>query len=114
MNYGAEPADQVVRYTLEGTEFALKISGTAAKNFAVFALAVLRDQKKTHGKTKLVRLLREGKPLKFFSVPTDQMRDFAKAAKSHGLLYGPRTPPRSIVSLTSCSLMWWIPAKPSW
>lgn len=61
MNYGAEPADQVVRYTLEGTEFALKISGTAAKNFAVFALAVLRDQKKTHGKTKLVRLLREGK-----------------------------------------------------
>ena len=41
MNYGAEPADQVVRYTLEGTEFALKISGTAAKNFAVFALAVL-------------------------------------------------------------------------
>lgn len=89
MNYGAEPADQVVRYTLEGTEFALKISGTAAKNFAVFALAVLRDQKKTHGKTKLVRLLREGKPLKFFSVPTDQMRDFAKAAKSHGLLYVP-------------------------
>lgn len=89
MNYGAEPADQVVRYTLEGTEFALKISGTAAKNFAVFALAVLRDQKKTHGKTKLVRLLREGKPLKFFSVPTDQMRDFSKAAKSHGLLYVP-------------------------
>ena len=89
MNYGAEPADQVVRYTLEGPEFALKISGTAAKNFAVFALAVLRDQKKTHGKTKLVRLLREGKPLKFFSVPTDQMRDFAKAAKSHGLLYVP-------------------------
>lgn len=89
MNYGAEPADQVVRYTLEGTEFALKISGTAAKNFAVFALAVLRDQKKTHGKTKLVRLLREGKPLKFFSVPTDQMRDFAKAAKSHGHLYVP-------------------------
>ena len=52
MNYGAEPADQVVRYTLEGTEFALKISGTAAKNFAVFALAVLRDQKKTHVKTQ--------------------------------------------------------------
>lgn len=86
MNYGAEPADQVVRYTLEGTEFALKISGTAAKNFAVFALAVLRDQKKTHGKTKLVRLLREGKPLKFFSVPTDQMRDFSKAAKWGGEL----------------------------
>lgn len=53
MNYGAEPADQVVRYTLEGTEFALKISGTAAKNFAVFALAVLRDQKKPTARPSL-------------------------------------------------------------
>ena len=49
MNLGSDPADQVVRYTLEGTEFALRISGTAAKNFAIFAAAVLRDQKKTRG-----------------------------------------------------------------
>ncbi len=27
MNYGAEPADQVVRYSLEGTEVALRLSG---------------------------------------------------------------------------------------
>ena len=67
MNLGSDPADQVVRYTLEGTEFALRLSGTAAKNFAVFVAAVLRDQKKTRGKTNLTRLLREGKPLKFFS-----------------------------------------------
>lgn len=89
MNYGAEPADQVVRYYLEGTEMALKLSGTAAKNFAVFALAVLKDQKKTHGKTNLVRLLRENKPLKFFEVPADKMQAFAKEAKRHGLLYVP-------------------------
>ena len=38
MNYGAEPADQIVRYYLEGTEYALKLSGTAAKNFAVFEI----------------------------------------------------------------------------
>lgn len=25
MNYGAEPADQVVRYSLEGMEYSLKI-----------------------------------------------------------------------------------------
>ena len=29
MNYGAEPADQVVRYSLEGTEVALRLSGSA-------------------------------------------------------------------------------------
>ena len=89
MNLGSDPADQIVRYTLEGTEFALRISGTAAKNFAIFAAAVLRDQKKTRGKTNLTRLLREGKPLKFFSVSADRMREFAQEAKRHGLLFVP-------------------------
>lgn len=99
MNLGSDPADQVVRYTLEGGEFALRMTGTAAKNFAVFVAAVLRDQKKTRGKTNLTRLLREGKPLKFFSVPTERMREFAQEAKRHGLLFVPmrdRTNPGSI------------------
>ena len=89
MNYGAEPADQIVRYYLEGSEYALRLSGTAAKNFAVFAMAVLKDQKKTHGKTRLVRLLRENKPLKFFTVPADRMYEFSKEANRRGLLFVP-------------------------
>ena len=89
MNYGSEPADQVVRYSLEGAEFALRISGTAAKNFFIFAQAVLHDSKKTHGKTHLIRLLKEQKPLKFFTVDKERMHDFARAAKAHGLLFCP-------------------------
>lgn len=89
MNYGSEPADQVVRYTLEGAEVALKLSGLAAKNFAVFAYAVLKDQKKTKGKTRLVRMLKEQRPLKFFTVPSSQMREFAQEAKKRGLLFVP-------------------------
>ena len=99
MNLGSDPADQVVRYTLEGSEFALKMTGTAAKNFAVFVAAVLRDQKRTRGKTNLTRLLRAGKPLKFFSVPEERMREFTQEAKRHGLLFVPmrdRTNPGSI------------------
>lgn len=99
MNLGSDPADQVVRYTLEGSEFALRMTGTAAKNFAVFVAAVLRDQKRTRGKTNLTRLLRAGKPLKFFSVPAERMREFTQEAKRHGLLFVPmrdRTDPGSI------------------
>ena len=44
MNLGSDPADQVVRYTLEGTEYALRLSGTAAKNFAIIVAAVMRKQ----------------------------------------------------------------------
>ena len=36
---------------------ALKLSGMAAKNFALFVYAVLQDQKKTTGKSRLVRML---------------------------------------------------------
>lgn len=89
MNYGGDAADQIVRYSLEGTEIALKLTGEAAKNFAVFAAAVLKDQKKMHGKTNLTRLLRDGKPLKFFMVPEERMKEFAQNANARGLLFVP-------------------------
>lgn len=89
MNYGSEPADQIVRFTLEGAEVALKLSGLAAKNFALFAYALLKDQKKNRGKTRLVRMLREQRPFKFFKVSAVCMKDFTREAKAHGLLYVP-------------------------
>lgn len=87
MNYGGEAADQIVRYSIEGTEMVLKLSGKAAVNLAMFITALLKDQKKTRGKTRMVRMLREERPFKFFKVDTDRMKEFAKVAKSRGLLF---------------------------
>ena len=87
MNYGSDPADQIVRFSLDGTEMVLKLSGLAAKNFALFVYAVLNDQQKVRGKTKLVRMLKERRPFKFFRIPENMMREFAREAKDHGLLY---------------------------
>ena len=89
MNLGSDPADQIVRYSLAGTEVALKLSGLAAKYFALFVYAVLKDQKKTRGKTRLVRMLKEQRPFKFFQIPQEALREFAKEARAHGLLYVP-------------------------
>jgi hypothetical protein len=50
---------------------------------------VLKDQKKTHGKTRLVRMLREQRPFKFFNLPATHMKEFVREAKEHGLLYVP-------------------------
>ena len=47
----------------------------------------MKDQKKTRGRTRMERMLRERKPMKFFSVPKDRLREFAQEAKSKGLLY---------------------------
>ena len=52
MNYGAEPADQVVRYSLEGMEYSLKITGNVAKHVAVFIAAALKDQNKAYQNVK--------------------------------------------------------------
>ena len=89
MNYGSDPADMIVRYSLEGAEAALKLSGLAAKNFAMFVYAVLKDNKKTHGKTNLIRMLKEQRPLKFFTVPKERMREFARESNKRGLLFVP-------------------------
>ena len=53
----------------------------------VFFAAVLKDQKKTYGKTRMVRMLKENRPLKFFTVPSDRLKEFAREGKKRGLLY---------------------------
>ena len=87
MNLGGDAADQVVRYSLEGMNYSLRLSGTLAKNMAIFFIAVLKDQKKTRGKTRLVRMLKENRPVKFFTIPKERMKEFAVTARKRGLLY---------------------------
>lgn len=87
MNYGGDAADQIVRYSLDGMEHGLRLSGSLAKELAVFFAAVLKDQKKTHGRTHMIRMLKTNQPMKFFNVPPDRLREFCQEAKRHGLLY---------------------------
>ena len=82
MNYGGDAADQIVRYSLDGVDHGLRLSGTLA-----FVAAVLKDQKKTRGRTRMVRMLKENKPLKFFTVPSDRLREFCSEGRKRGLLY---------------------------
>ena len=64
MSYSGDAAEQVVRMSLEGVEVAAKITGAGAKEIALLLYAVLKDQKKTKGKTRLTNMLRSGKELK--------------------------------------------------
>ena len=73
MSYSGDAAEQVVRLTLEGVEVAAKIAGTGAKEIAVLLYAILRDQKKTKGKTRLTNMLRSEKPLKVFAVKDSEL-----------------------------------------
>lgn len=87
MNNSGEAADQVIRMYLNGVEVAAKLSGSAAKHVAVMLYAVLRDQTKTKGKTRLTSMLRSGKELKVFAVRDGDLERFKTAAKEYGVLY---------------------------
>lgn len=87
MSYSGDAAEQVVRMSLEGAEVAARITGQGAKEIALLLYAVLKDQKKTKGKTRLTNMLKSGKELKVFAVKDEDLVKFCKEAKRYGILY---------------------------
>ena len=89
MNMSGDAAEQVVRLSLEGTEMALRLSGSAAKNIAAAIYTVLKnkDRNKTKGRQRLSAMLKSGKPLKVFTVNENQLKQFASEAKRYGVVY---------------------------
>ncbi len=89
MNGSGDAAEQVVRLSLEGTEVALKLTGTAAKNVAAALYTILknRDKNKIAGHQRLTAMLKSGKELKVFSVGEEHLKQFTKEAKRYGVVY---------------------------
>ena len=87
MNQSSDAAEQIVRMSLQGFEVAARITGSGAKDVAALLLAVMKDKKKTAGKTNLVNMLKSGKELKVFSVKQEDFKKFTEEAKRYGVLY---------------------------
>ncbi len=85
--YSGDAAEQVVRMSLEGGEFAIRMAGSGAKQLAVLVYAVLKDQKRTKGKIRLTNMLKSGKELKVFAVQDRDLQKFCSEAKKYGVLY---------------------------
>lgn len=84
MYNSGDAAEQIVRISLEGTEVALKLTGSAAKNIAAMIYAVLknRDKNKTKGRQRLTAMLKSGKELKVFTVGEEHLKQFATEAET--------------------------------
>lgn len=89
MYNSGDAAEQIVRISLEGTEVALKLTGSAAKNIAAMLYAVWknRDKNKTKGHQRLSAMLKSGKELKVFTVSEEHLKQFALEAKRYGVVY---------------------------
>lgn len=87
MNSSSDAAETIVRMSLQGTEIALRVTGTAAKNIGAILMAVSKDKTKTKGKTTLNNMLKSGSQLKVFSLKKEDLKKFVKEAKKYGVLY---------------------------
>ena len=89
MNSSGDAAEQVVRLSLEGTEVALKLTGSAAKNIAaaLYTIYKNRDHTKTRGHQRLSAMLKSGKELKVFTLPEQHLKQFTVEAKRYGVVY---------------------------
>lgn len=95
MNTSSDAAEQIVRLSLEGFEVAAKITGHSSKDVAALLYAVMKDKKKTAGKTHLSNMLKSGKELKVFSVRQSDFKKFTEVAKKYGVLYCAITPTKN-------------------
>ena len=83
----ADAAEQVVRISMDGAEFALRVAGSGAKQLAVLLYAVLKDQRRTKGRIRLANMLRSGKELRIFAIRDQDLQKFCGEAKKYGVLY---------------------------
>lgn len=107
MSTSADSAEQVVKISLDGAEYALRFTGEAVKKLTelvAFIAAVLKDNaNNSPGKKTLTQMIRDGKPIQFFELPAKDLKTFAEQAKKYGVFYHAmnRTPdnPNAVIDL---------------
>ena len=87
MDTSGQAAEQIVRYSMEGMEYTLKLAGKGTERLAAALLALSQSQQKTKGKTTLHALLKSQKELTVFTIPDARLKEFATEAKRYGVLY---------------------------
>lgn len=84
---GTREAEMIVQFALQGMTYALRLSGTAAKNIAAMIAALAKQPDKSPGATRMKALLQSGEPLDYYTVPADKMQEFAEMSKKYGIQY---------------------------
>ena len=77
---GGEAADQMVRMMLSGSEVAIRLTGSAAKNLLAMSLALAKSHKKISGKVRMGRMLQQTRDLRVFPMTQEEYRAFQKGA----------------------------------
>lgn len=86
MTNGSVEAETILRMTLQGSEFFLRLTGNATLRMVAF-LKAMKDNHTSPGAIRLKEMLKSGKPSTVISVPEDKLQEFAAEAKTYGIQY---------------------------
>ncbi len=84
---GGDAAEQVVRMMLSGGEVTVRLVGSALKNGVAILMALRKNNKKVYGKMSMIRLLKETRDIRTFTMTPEQFRQFQRHCKKYKLLY---------------------------
>lgn len=91
MSTEAEIASQLVGTTvkvaLDGSIAVIKVAGEGAVRGAALLAAALSGKKKSRGKVRLQEMIKEKGGVTLFTLKSDELAEFAKAAKRYGIKY---------------------------
>ncbi|MDD4415144.1 MAG: PcfB family protein [Oscillospiraceae bacterium] len=93
MSNGGDAAEQVIKISLDGVDYAIRIAGAGAKNLIALLMALAKSKKsqppqlKPSGKERLKRMIKSGSPLDVFPVREQDIRTFTQEAKKYGIVY---------------------------
>ena len=93
MSNGGDAAEQVIKISLDGVDYAIRIAGAGAKNLIALLMALAKSKKsqppqlKPSGKERLKRMIKSGSPLDVFPVREQDIRAFTQEAKKYGIVF---------------------------
>jgi len=88
MNIGeGDAAEKVVRMMLSGGEVTVRLVGSALKNGIAILMALRKNHKKVYGKMSMIRLLKETRDIRTFTMTPEQFRQFQRHCGRYKLLY---------------------------
>lgn len=87
MDISGEAAERIVRISIDGAVYTLRLSGAGVKLLASALAAAAREENRTSGLIQLKNMLKSGKELKVFILTQEQFESFRSEAKRFGVVY---------------------------
>lgn len=79
--------NQSMTLAIEGTRMMLTLTGKGAVRVAAMLAAIMKEQHRTKGAVRLKTLIRAGGSQEVFTLPQEQLKAWAAAAKKYEILY---------------------------